>query len=57
MTFFIIYRYEQFKGTLRLGTEMPSPILLWPPPKPVRIVTDFDVIEAQMEGTIDIKGC
>lgn len=50
------FRYEQFKGTLRLGTEMPSPILLWPPPKPVRIVADFDVIEAHMEGTIDIKG-
>ena len=49
-------RYRQFIGTLKFGEELTSSVSLCPPPLPFNHTADFEVVEAQVEQIMEIKG-
>ena len=48
--------YQPFIGRMTLGDELTSQITLCPPPSKYRQVKEFQVIEANIEENLDIKG-
>jgi len=49
-------QYCEYRGILRMGAEMSTPITLSPPPAPYKETRDFDVVEATISNTIDVLG-
>ena len=48
--------YKPFVGKLTMGDELSTQITLCPPPTKFRQVKEFEVIEADIDEVIDIKG-
>ena len=48
--------YQPFIGRMTLGDELASQITLCPPPSKYRQVKEFNVVEANIEDNLDIKG-
>ena len=48
--------YKPFLGKLIMGEELNSPITLSPPPTKFRQVKEFEVIEADIDEVIEVKG-
>ena len=48
--------YKQYEGTLQFGDELKCNILLCPPPSPIKMVKDFEMVESSISDVIDIKG-
>ncbi len=53
---FYTSRYQQFVGTLKFGEELASSVTLCPPPVPFKHTADFEVVEAEVEQIMEIKG-
>jgi hypothetical protein len=48
--------YKPFIGTLTMGDELSSQMTLCPPPSKYKKIKEFEVIEAEVEDHLDIKG-
>lgn len=48
--------YKPFIGQLSLGDDLCSQITLCPPPAKFRQVKDFEVVEAEIDDKLDVKG-
>lgn len=49
-------RYKQFVGTLKFGEEQTSAVSLFPPPAPIKQTIDFQLVDAEVESVLQIKG-
>lgn len=53
---FYTARYRQFIGTLKFGDELSSSVTLCPPPTSCKHESNYEVVEVEVEQTLDIKG-
>ena len=53
---FYTARYRQFVGTLKFGDELSSSVTLCPPPTSCKHEVNYEVLEVEVEQTLDVKG-